>query len=222
MMGHCLVCIVEPVNIFLKAQALLKRSASTFSSFSALLHLVFTSPTNWERHGWYIRPLSRHALCTPPRDLGTPDKTTHSVIGYDHLNINNPASGSTPFTLTRSGPRPWSLSGMFILCPLFHNYSSAMMELCEAGDGKCESRARHPGMWMVITHKAALKVCQTLQVVFFPFFFSCFSVSHLVTELPPSQRWSWEEAPNRLLVSRKALNSGQKSTPCNTHHKHWK
>lgn len=123
-MGHCLVCVVESVNIFLKAQALLKRSASTFSSFSALLHLVFTSPTNWERHGWYIRPLSRRALCTPPRDLGTPDKTTHSLIGYDQLNINNPASGSTPVTLTRSGPRPWSLSGMFILCPLFHNYSA--------------------------------------------------------------------------------------------------
>lgn len=70
-------------------------------------------------------------------------------------------------------------------------------------------------MWMVITHKAAPKRGQTLQVVFF------FPVSHLVTELPPSQRWSWEEAPSRLLVSRKALNSGQQSTPCNTHTKHF-
>lgn len=52
-------------------------------------------------------------------------------------------------------------------------------------------------------------------------FFFLFPVSHLVTELPPSQRWSWEEAPSRLLVSRKALNSGQQSTPCNTHHKHF-
>ena len=57
--------------------------------------------------------------------------------------------------------------------------------------------------------------CQTLQVVFF------FPVSHVVTELPPSQRWSWEEAPSRRLVSRKALSSGQQSTPCNIHHKHF-
>lgn len=99
-MDLCLVCVVESVNflrnIFLKAQALLKRSASTFSSFSALLHLVFRSPTNWERHGWYIRSVSRRALCPPPspspRDRGTPDKTTHSRRGYDHVNINNPAS----------------------------------------------------------------------------------------------------------------------------------
>lgn len=61
------------------------------------------------------------------------------------------------------------------------------MELCEAGDGKCESRARHPGMWMVITHKAALKVCQTLQVVFFPLFFflfPCESFSNRASSFP--------------------------------------
>lgn len=52
-------------------------------------------------------------------------------------------------------------------------------------------------------------------------FFFFLSVSHLVTELPPSQRWSWEEAPSRLLVSTKASNSGQQSTPCNKHHKHF-
>lgn len=177
-MGLCLVCVVESVNllrnIFLKAQALLKRSASTFSSFSALLHLVFRSPTNWERHGWYIRSVSRVALCPPspsPRDGGTPDKTTHSQRGYDHVNINNPASGPAPFTLTWSGPRLRSLSRMFILCPLFHNHSALpWWNAVRLVDGKSESGARHPGMWMVITHKAALKVCQTLQVVFSPFF----------------------------------------------------
>lgn len=69
-------------------------------------------------------------------------------------------------------------------------------------------------MWMVITHKAALSAAKHFRLFFFP-------VSHLVTELPPSQRWSWEEAPSRLLVSRKALNSGQQLTPCNIHHKHF-
>lgn len=66
----------------------------------------------------------------------------------------------------------------------------------------------------VITHKAALNAAKHFRLFFFP-------VIHLVTELPPSQWWSWEEAPSRLLVRRKALNSGQKSTPCNIHHKHF-
>lgn len=65
-------------------------------------------------------------------------------------------------------------------------------------------------MWTVITHKAVLNAAKHSRLFLFP-------VSHLVTELPPSQRWSWEEAPSRLLVSRKALNSGQQSTPCNIH-----
>lgn len=34
-----------------------------------------------------------------------------------------------------------------------------------------------------------------------------------------SQRWSWEEAPSRHLVRRKALNSGKESAPCNIHYK---
>lgn len=71
-------------------------------------------------------------------------------------------------------------------------------------------------MWMAITHKATLNAAKHSGL------FSFFPVSHFVTELPPSQRWSWEEAPSRLLVSRKALNSGQQSTPCNIHHKYLK
>lgn len=50
-----------------------------------------------------------------------------------------------------------------------------------------ESEARHPGMWMVITHKAALKVCQTLQVVFSLFFspyFPCESLSNRASSFP--------------------------------------
>lgn len=41
-------------------------------------------------------------------------------------------------------------------------------------------------MWMVITHKAALKVCQTLQVVFSLFspYFPCESLSNRASSFP--------------------------------------
>lgn len=159
----------------------------TFSSFSALLHLVLKSPTNWERHGWYIRPVSGRALCTPPCDCSTPDKTKHRHIGYEHVNINKPASGPTPFTLTWSGALLRSRSQMFILCFLFHKHSVLpWWNSARLVDGKSESTASHPGMWMVITHKAALKLCQALQVVFSLLspFFPCESFSNRASAFP--------------------------------------
>lgn len=53
-------------------------------------------------------------------------------------------------------------------------------------------------MWMAITHKASLNTAKHFRLFFFP-------VSHLVTELPPSQRWSWEEAPSGAVSQKKDI-----------------
>ena len=108
--------------------------------------------------------------------------------------------------------------GLFVCSNLLLSQCSAMTKLsffkvCQWKKWESE-QSEVSGMWMVITHKVGPDAAKHFRLFFSP------TLSHLVTELPPSQWWSWEEAPSRLLVRRKALNSGQQSTPCcNIHHK---
>lgn len=105
------------------------------------------------------------------------------------------------------------LSSNFLFITVILQWRHSVSVRLVDGKSESESTVRCPRMWMAITHKAALNAAKHFRLFFF-----FFSVSHL--ELPPSQRWSWEEAPSGLLVRRKELNSAQISTPCNTHPKY--
>lgn len=175
--------------------------------------------------------LSAAVVFAPPPHHTTPDKTSYCHRGCDHINKNKPVyhqrepGGEFTIIPTTANSLKSELQMLSVrvyreyLCLLinvFNHSLSSMRKLSVGGWWKkwefdVKWCSQGCGSWLLTKPPCSLPNT--------PGCFLLFNVSHLVTELPPSQQWSWEEAPCRLLVSRKVLNSRLQPTPCNTHHK---